>query len=593
MAVIAVCLALFTVIAIAGGIARFYFGDESLTLATLIRRLASGENIIQKNEDSGEEGTLIKASNGLSKAELSSSGEKTKLSLSPIGKEKWPADAAGGLYELSPSGEFKEDIIFKMTLNETPPDGFALGYWHPDTKKWEWLPTAKISDKTFAAALPHASEIGGGTGGACSTPPKDPENLSMTNEVGAEMRQVQIGQETGANADGNNSAWERAFNKAKELADKVINDYCKNRNQTTMHDFFAAWELMQCVGFNSLNQRFANAWENNCAEKEKIAEYEINQTEDYTAVANINVRGSLYQGNTDFKGSILYNGAKSGKASKEKPAWRGDWKVYSYMNSTSSGSLSSVLPKAWEFGAPSVNGSATDSYVFLFSLENVKEGETFSITQIRAGDYYSRVSGHLSGVFYIEGKPRLINMPINDSQSIPKGYTQMLTAVLKKDLGDKGAIIEHSSQTGMSAEQEKAMQQANSLLKNSGFSNSNNTWSWSMPGASATININGKPKPWRIFRTDKPEEASDENEDWQGRDENISEPSPDQQIPNDQNNDGVPDNEPTANPDADGDGIPDLAPMPSPGDADGDGLPDLAPLPTAGDANADGISDNQ
>ena len=560
LAVFLVFFSFFCLLAIGGGIARFYFGDNSLTLASLAKRIMNGEPIIQS---SGQKAELLGSSNEKGSVELGFADKSDKFGISPVDKSQWPKDAFGGLYQLEKEGELKKGVSFKMTLNDVPPADFALGYYIPETKKWEWLPTAKVGEKVFETVLPHASIVGGGSGGACSSMPKGAENVQMYNEIKAGLSEVQIDQQTGEAAGVNDASWKPVWENAKEMTDKAINDYCKNRNLTTEYDFYAAWEMVQCLGFSSLNDRFEAAWSNKCEEKEKKKEYKIDQSDDYKATINLDL-GWFYKQNHSTKATIYYSGSPQGVAAKGKPAWKTYWKVRAYVDSTGKSDQTGHLETKdgyYDLKALNTNFNTTDSYELTFSLDNVKEGESFQIRQVRSGAYTSRMSGP-DGTMKIRSESMNYDgvMSMQGTQTIEPGHTFTYNAVLAKDLGDDGAIITFSSEPQLTPEQKKQFEEVMRLQKQTDLPVIRDMWT--APGQlnSNIYQSDGGQKPFRIIPVGA-DNAQDEENDWKTNEEDLSNAKNKQQQ--------------------------------NPNDKDGDGVPDLAPLPTATDKNADGIPDSQ
>jgi|GEM_PF-5065840 len=550
-----ILFALFCVVAVGGGLVRVVFDDDTLTMATLVKRIVNRESIIQKSKT---EKKLLAVSNEKSSVELTAHDDSLKLSLASIEKDRWPENATGGLYELNPSGEFKQGATFKMILAETPPADFALGYWHPDTKKWEWLPTAKRDEKTFETILVHASEIGGASGGACSSMPKDSENIQMYNEIKAEMGKIQIDQQTGEAAALNDASWKPVWDRAKEMTDKAINDYCKKQNLTAEYDFYAAWELVQCLGFPSLDERFASAWDNQCEDPEKIRQFKIDQTDDFSSTLNLDL-GWFYQQNSTFKGTIYYSGYPRSIADKGKPSWKTDWKVRSFVDSAGNLNQTGHLETKdgyYDLKALNTSSQGTDSYEWTFSLANVSEGESFPVKMVRSGTYTSRMSGPNATIVMRGGGTNVnASASMQGYYEIGPGHTMTFDGVLFKDMGDDGAIITFSGDVKLTSEQKKQFEEVMKMQKESGLPDM-----WSAPGKSNLVKTEGASSPLRIVPVGEMSEPRSGDDDWKANEEDLSN-SPSRQgetRPNDKN----------------GDGIPDLAPMPTPGDANADGFPD-------------------
>ncbi|MFA6048007.1 MAG: hypothetical protein WCV59_03210 [Parcubacteria group bacterium] len=525
-------------------------------------------------------------------AEIITGDGKTNLTLDPIAKKDWPKDAVGGMFKLEPSGDFPKPITFKMTLNKAPEGCFAIGYWHEDTKKWEFLPTIDLGNNQYATVLTHASTVGGGLASACPSKFQDAENVSMSNAIRAELMKIQIDQQTGEAAKINDASWKKAWENADELTNKVISDFCKERkaaknfwdikNTPATMDFFNGTQMMQCLGFETLAEKYSKAVDNECGEKKKDNVYVIKQTDNINANVDINLAQGFYKQQMDHKTMAVTNGKTTSFAKPGAFGWQTSWQVDSFYTATFTND--SRVFKEESVGADyylldipmkGVTGKSNSVNRTTFSLEGVNEGQTFSVKVVPIS-YTSSASGPSQtarGKIIDDGQ--LVwnynrNFSPGWSDSGTTGKPMEFKATLLKNLGEKGAIIKFSSDLDdLGGKQGEQLKQINDMVK-SAMPGGQSFHGMTLPPG-VNISESGGDKPWRI----KLESDSTSSEDGTGNQTDSSKNNNSSVNPNDK----------------DGDGVPDLAPLPSANDKNGDGIPDLVPLPSPNDLNGDGIQD--
>lgn len=431
----------------------------------------------------GPSGYTITANFGESKVELSVPNKETDFLLTPVDKSKWPKDAIGGLYHLEPSGDFTEPIVMKMTFAKDPGPFFTLGYWHADTKKWEWVPTIKTAEGVYEAVLFHASDIGGAQNPNYTPYFMNPQNQAMADAINAELVKLQNEQADGVDRGG---SWQKVWEGANELAKKLAQDFCDalsgkslidfNRelmkDKSVIHDLLAGMEYVGHLQFDSMMpglQKAILSWKapetdlfgkmEGCKEEEKINEravYFINQTDVYDSQVNLNLGNGLYTANQTGETSIISAGAPTVVLPSSEIGWRTTWKVYQTSLSKYSGDQKIFKEGNTEYGyalmdiaGRDIKTNTKDRMTLSFDLTGVKEGDSFPVKQFRSEDYTSRASSGSSpiqGVIIIEQKGSFFfklekTKNLNKTETIEAGTARELTGVLLKDYGENGAVI--------------------------------------------------------------------------------------------------------------------------------------------------------
>lgn len=528
--------------------------------------------IMNNNSASIERNIAAKASSGDSTAEIITGDGKTTLTLAPIEKNQWPKDTIGGIYKLEPSGNFEKPITFKMTLNKTPEGPFAIGYWHEDTKKWEFLPTINLGKNQYATVLTHASSVGGGAPSACPSKFQDAENQAISNAIRAELAKIQIDQQTGEAAAINDASWKKAWENADELTNKTISDFCKERkaaknfwdiNATpaTM-DFLNGTQLMQCVGFGTLADKYTNAMDSECGKKKKSITYVIKQTDNIGTNIDANLAKGFYTQKMKHNTVAVTSGRTTKEAKSGSYGWQTEWQVDTFYTSTFS-SNSQVYKEAsngndyflLDIPAKGVQGGSNSASRVTFSLDGVREGDVFSVRSATIIPYSSSASGPAQtqrGKNVVDGQIMWnYNRTYTPSWSVSaSGKTFNFKAKLVKNLGEKGALIEFSDNVmdigGKEADQ---LKQINDLVQKYNPGGQNYHGIILPPGM--TMTDTSKAKPWRIKLETEEEEANPEN-DYKTEEEQMKNSSnlPSKEMGSDNPND------------KDGDGVPDLVPLP-------------------------------
>ncbi len=525
-----------------------------------------------------DESQVYLASTAGSRAELvvpkEAFTEKPKISVEAAPQSTWPEDVVGGLFKIEISdSNFQRGLVFKVTLNEKPEGNFSLGYWISESKKWEWLPTVDLGNNVYQTVLTHASYVGGGAPEATGFTFQDSENQRMYQEFEVEMRKIAIDDATGEAAQYNDASWERAYQIAEELTNKVIQDYCNAKTPAALHDLFSAWQMMAFFPFPELALKIEKAYNDDCAEEETQDKYVIRQQDAYGCTFNLTL-SDFFQESAQANTLIVSEGFHMDDAAKDEPAWRTGWRIYQFY--TSDADLDALIHKEGrsadsyvllDIPMHNVKSESSDLMLITFSLAGIREGESFPVWSTRVGDYKQKLSGPQQKGTMLRITPESQwrwskTYTPDEEETIGPGIQLVGSGVLVKDNGEKGAVVSFIPSTEAMEAYLEATRKVRELAQQYNLP----------PELQNLYDASGKPtglvcdeqKPLRIVLASqwKPECTDCEE---------TSEPV----NPNDQ----------------DGDGLPDLVPLPSEGDADGDGLPDLVPLPSPNDLDGDGLPD--
>lgn len=529
-----VLFSVFIVIVIIGGVVRGISGDKTLTLASLVKRIVSGENIIQKNGN--QTANMLAASTEESSVQLSNPNKNIKMQIAAADKSLWPQDVVGGLYKLDPSQDsFDQPLNFRIKLKKDPGPWFSLGYWHPESGQWEQLPTVKRGEGIYETVLLHASYIGGANADSYQPTFLDGENQGMGNGVGEELEKLQ-----GENADGENrgGSWEKAWNDAKALTDKLISDYCANKNPQTIHDFMAGWEMADNLGFKSLSARYLKAFFTDCGRKKENIGYEITQVDYYDTAINLNLMQGAYQLNSKNKTQTVSTGWPQEKGDgiiwgeyvdvETPPSWRTEWKV-----DQGSALVSDIEQKLYQedkspdaYGLIDFRGKTTGEGTALqnlsFDLTNVKEGGNFPISVTFESGLMFRTDGHsLTGLVIIKNQDGTFNWQKSDNKNFSEDFGDpapvTLTGILLKDNGEEGAIIGFKEQY-FTPEQMEQMKQIQEIAK-TGPAELQNLWG--EDGKPNFMSGDLLPKPLFIKRSTAPGEQPNPEDDYKDADSKL------------------------------------------------------------------------
>jgi len=194
-------------------------------------------------------------------AETSSSfakiGGNTNLSFTAVDQSQWPKGAVGGLYKIEPSGNFSKLTDVTIDIKDNTTKGFALGYYHPDTKKWEYIPTIRIFGNTYKALIAHASEIGGyafGLSGALDYEPhfQNASERAEWESLKTDLERIASDQSLGRDT---SVAETMAESKLDRIASIILDRCATSKTFENQMDYFFIWHIAQLINATKVDEK--------------------------------------------------------------------------------------------------------------------------------------------------------------------------------------------------------------------------------------------------------------------------------------------------------------------------------------------------
>lgn len=317
---------------------------------------------------------------------------QSSISLKALDKSKWPKDAQGGMYQLEPSGsKFEKPLVMNVAVKNNPGPRFSLGYWLPEKKDWQWIPTIKRGNN-YEGRLEHASEVGAYLPDWTDLSDydyklTDKSQRDLFFQYQQQLRLLSGEADINHYYDSSQARWLGIKNLLGQLTDSVILACQKEKTPDRQRDFYFIWGVVQWnsfIGLDNLLAKFEQA-ESQCAYEDQSAtmerSYIIEQIDKYPYTANVyNIAKSHGQQKSVYWG-LPMNPAPAGS-----DGWQTDWKVYA---DTTTDALTDVNIQMAP-GSPAgvaVAGTQVSRTVMTFSLKGVKVGEKFPITVKGAGSY--------------------------------------------------------------------------------------------------------------------------------------------------------------------------------------------------------------
>jgi hypothetical protein len=495
---------------------------------------------------------------------------ENKLTFISADRKDYPKDVIGGLYKLEPSGtKFSRALSLKVFLDEDPGKDFALGYWHPETKTWEYLPTVKRGKNIYETVLVHASFEGGysvvlrvsgapnAQNGEFNFEFSDPESQQAWEDMKAVLDQQALEMLTQSEAADIDPAVKEGLQKTfSKIAAKSVSNYCENKSPENANDFLEAWAMAGFFGFAE-QASFADTWDNQCEEPEKPKTvYIIDQTDDRdidlgfsdpTGVVKMKSNGTL----TTYSG-----GHTNGKPAGEEIDWKTAWTVYQNCDSKINMDITVAGkdgPSYFDTSARNATGTANDRLMLTFNITGIKEGQTFPILITRFMNSQQNISipAQKQVIHFVDEDGNVMvhyeqNVGANESEETPAGATWNATGTLVKDKREGGAII--SYEWVPTPEQKAQLEQIKALSLQA------------PPSLRGLLDDNGLPKtgssstyyltiiPHTFMEDKSGSEESDSQADNASNDNSGEQKGNKQTIENEN--------------DKDGDGLPDLVPLP-------------------------------
>jgi len=392
---------------------------------------------------------------------------QSNVSLTPLPKTQWPQDAKGGMYQLEPSGaKFEKPLVMSINIKSDPGQRFSLGYWHPDTKKWEWIPTIKRSGNTYEGRLEHASEIGAYLPDWTDLSEYD-YKLTDKNQRDTfwqyqqQLRLLSGEADINGYYDSSQARWLPIKNLLGQLTDSVIQACEKDQSPSRQRDFYFIWGVVQWnsfIGLDELLNKFYGA-ESRCAYEDRSGTFKTNyiieQIDKYPYEVNVyNIAKSHGQQKS------VYWGLPMNPAPPGSQGWQTDWKVYADTTTDALTDVNIQMAPGSQAGI-AVAGTSVARILMMFSLKDIQVGEKFPITVKSAGSYTINSNTEYPKLLYSdkEGNVRFDNRYVEEyadeyqkhyGESITRGTevkqgeiqnVATISGILLQDVGKDGARI--------------------------------------------------------------------------------------------------------------------------------------------------------
>ena len=421
---------------------------------------AGGFQIGSFNNSSSQYVKEAETSSSFAKIEVPS---QTNLSFSAIPQSGWPEGTVGGLYKVEPSGAFSKMGNVTIDLKDSDQKGFALGYWHPDTQKWEYIPTIKIFGSTYKALIAHASEVGGyafGLSGALEYDPhfKNADEQAAWESLKSDLEGIARDEEAGFDTTVKKRL---AESKLDRIASMILDRCAGMKSFDNQMDYFFIWHIAQLLNATAVDEKLGTNM-NRCIDMQSTRgdskyEYMIRERQELDNDLNVaEVMQMVWKGVVTHEGYPIVSGY-------DNRDWRTDWQVYArteYHADVDYGAF-------WDtMDLPTPEGTANNgivTHVLLFSLKNVQEGQKFKIRGVSVGDapgYYRN---------WHEDFKWHINHPSTSDPFIPSDPNKNvfeMDGTLVQDNDKEGAVIKYG---GLSKDQQAQMDEAAAIVKNSGI----------------------------------------------------------------------------------------------------------------------------
>jgi len=381
------------------------------------------------------------------------------VSLTPVDQSQWPKDAKGGMYQLEPSGsKFEKPLVMSVSIKTDPGQRFSLGYWLPDKKDWQWIPTVKRGGNTYEGRLEHASYVGAYLPDWTDLSEYDYKLTEKSQrdlfwQYQQQLRLLSGEADVSHYYDSSQARWLRVRDLLNQLTDSVIKACEKDVSPNRQRDFYFVWGVVQWnsfIGLDSLLQKFEQS-ESRCMYHDNSgtfkADYVVEQIDKYPYEVNVyNIAKSHGQQKS------VYWGLPMNKASLGKYGWQTDWKVYADTTTDALTDVNIQMQPGSQAGI-AVSGTTVSRALMMFNLNGVKVGEKFPITVKSLGTYTVRSNADYPDLIYYdkEGNLRFDDKYAEEFSTSgtlgseeKNGQAQgavTISGILLQDLGPNGARI--------------------------------------------------------------------------------------------------------------------------------------------------------
>lgn len=384
---------------------------------------------------------------------------QSSITLTAADKSDWPKDVKGGMYKLEPSGsKFEKPLTMSVNIKTDPGQRFSLGYWIPEKKDWEWIPTIKRSGNTYEARIEHASYVGAYLPDWADVSEyefklTDKYQRDLFSQYQGQLRLLSGEADINGYYDSGEARWLRVRDILKQLTESVIKECEKDMSPNRQRDFYFIWGVVQWnsfIGLDELLNKFAQS-ESRCMYEDNNAsvksDFIIEQIDKYPYEVNVyNMAKSHGQQKS------VYWGLPMNQAPWNHYGWQTDWKVYADTTTDALTDVNIQMAPGSRAGV-AVGGTTVSRTLMMFSLNGVKVGEKFPITVKTTGSYVVHTNAEYPKLMYLdkEGHPHFDDKYIEEyGGSVTKGTEEKegqiqdvatVSGVLIQDMGKDGAKI--------------------------------------------------------------------------------------------------------------------------------------------------------
>lgn len=381
------------------------------------------------------------------------------ITLKAVDQSQWPKDIKGGMYQLEPGGsKFEKPLTMNVNIKTDPGQRFSLGYWLPEKKDWQWIPTIKRPGNTYEARLEHASYVGAYLPDWTDLSEYDYKltdkgQRDLFWQYQQQLRLLSGEADINGYYDSGQGRWLRVRDLLKQLTDSVIKECETDASPNRQRDFYFIWGVVQWnsfIGLDELLRKFEQS-ESRCMYEDESdtvdAAYIIEQIDKYPYEVNVyNMAKSHGQQKS------VYWGLPMKQASWNRYGWQTEWKVYADTTTDALTDVNIQMAPGSQAGI-AVGGTTVARLMMMFNLDGVKVGEKFPITVKSVGSYTVHSNTEYPKLVYLdkEGRPRFddryveeYGMPATLGPEEQNGQIQnvaTVSGILLQDMGKEGARI--------------------------------------------------------------------------------------------------------------------------------------------------------
>jgi len=382
---------------------------------------------------------------------------QSSISLKALDQSQWPEDVKGGMYQLEPSGsKFGKPLTMSVNVKTDPGQRFSLGYWLPEKKDWQWIPTIKRAGNTYEGRLEHASYVGAYLPDWTDLSEydyklTDKSQRDLFFQYQQQLKLLSGEADINGYYDSGQARWLSIKNLLNQLTDSVINACQKEYSADRQRDFYFVWGVVQWnsfIGLDNILQKFEQS-ESRCMYQDQSGTFEagylIEQVDKYPYEVNI-----YSMATSKGQQKSYYWGLPMKKAAWNRQGWQTEWKVYADTTTDALTDVNIQMAPGSQAGI-AVAGTTVSRTEMMFNLDGIEVGDKFPITVKSTGSYTVNSNTDYPNLIYVdkEGKPHFddkyveeYGMPSTLGPEEKGGQVQgsaTISGILLQDLGEKGA----------------------------------------------------------------------------------------------------------------------------------------------------------